>query len=45
MESEDVSEGEWELGPGPSTSSVVAPPRQAGDLRSEEESESEGWDV
>ena len=45
MESEEVSEGEWELGPGPSTSSVVAPPTRAGDLRSEEESESEGWDV
>lgn len=46
MESEEVSEDDgWDLGPGPSTSSVVAPPTRAGDLRSEEESESEGWDV
>jgi group I intron endonuclease len=46
MTNGEVSEDDgWDLGPGPSTSSVVAPPTRAGDLRSEEESESEGWDV
>lgn len=40
----EVSEDDWDLGPGPS-SSVVAPPRRAGDLRSDGESESEDWDL
>ena len=39
---EEVSEDEWDLGPAPS-SSIVSPPRRAGDLRSEGESESEDW--
>jgi group I intron endonuclease len=44
MANNEVSEDDWDLGPGPS-SSVVAPPRRAGDLRSEGESESEDWDL
>lgn len=38
----ELSEDEWDWGPGPSSN--VAPPRRAGDLRSEGESESEDWD-
>ena len=39
----EVSEDEWDGGPGPSSN--VAPPRRAGDLRSEGESESESEDL